>query len=89
MNLRKYDGDLSSVDFLDMMMIDISGNMRHVSLAKGYITDKIFEEGIGFDASNLGFAKVTKSDMVAIPDMDKAFFLIKDEFKKFKIQNSR
>lgn len=81
MNLRKYDGDLSSIDFLDMIMIDISGNMRHVSLAKSYITDKIFEEGIGFDASNLGFAKVTKSDMVAIPDMDKAFIEEKDEFK--------
>ncbi|MGM0640554.1 MAG: glutamine synthetase family protein [Thermotogota bacterium] len=81
MNLRKYDGDLSSVDFLDMMMIDISGNMRHVSLAKSYITDKTFEEGIGFDASNLGFAKVTKSDMVAVPDMDKAFIEEKDGFK--------
>ncbi|MDK2945690.1 glutamine synthetase family protein [Geotoga petraea] len=81
MILKKYDGDLSSVDFLDMMMIDISGNMRHVSIAKSYITDNIFEEGIGFDASNLGFAKVTKSDMVAIPDMNKAFVEEKDGFK--------
>lgn len=81
MILKKYDGNLSDIDFLDMIMIDISGNMRHVSLAKGYITDKIFKDGIGFDASNLGFAKVTKSDMVAIPDMEKAFIEEKDEFK--------
>ncbi|BBE31400.1 hypothetical protein OSSY52_15410 [Tepiditoga spiralis] len=80
MNLQKYNGDISKIDFLDLMMLDISGNIHHVSIPKGYISKKIFNEGIGFDASNFGFAHVNKSDMVAIPDMDTAFLEIKDEF---------
>ncbi|PWJ90063.1 glutamine synthetase [Oceanotoga teriensis] len=83
MELKKIDFenfDIEELDFLDLMMIDIEGNIRHVSIAKGFINEKLFEEGIGFDASNLGFAKVTKSDMVAIPDKNMSFLEYKDEF---------
>lgn len=73
MNIRKYDGKLESVDFLDMLMLDIYGNIRHVTVPKGYINEKVLKQGIGFDASNFGFAKVTKSDMLARPDMSTAF----------------
>ncbi len=80
MDIRKYDGNLSSIDFLDMMMLDIYGNIRHVSIPKGYISEKLFKDGIGFDASNFGFAKVTDSDMVAVPDMTTAFSEEKDGY---------
>jgi len=73
MNIRKYDGKMESIDFLDMLMLDIYGNIRHVTIPKGYINDKVLKQGIGFDASNFGFAKVTKSDMLARPDMSTAF----------------
>lgn len=73
MNIRKYDGKIESVDFLDMLMLDIYGNIRHVTVPKGYISEKVLKQGIGFDASNFGFAKVTKSDMLARPDMSTAF----------------
>ncbi len=80
MILRKFDNDISKVDFLDLLMVDINGSVRHVSIPKGYISEKVIKEGIGFDASNFGFAKVTDSDMVAIPDMTSAFIEEKDGF---------
>ena len=81
MYLSKYDGDLQSADFLNLLMIDISGNIRVVTLPKGYIGDHVFKDGIGFDASNYGYAKVSNSDMVSIPDMSTAFIEERDEFK--------
>jgi glutamine synthetase len=81
MYLTKYDGDLKSADFLNLLMIDISGNIRVVTLPKGYINDKVLADGIGFDASNYGYAKVSNSDMVAIPDMPTAFIEERDGFK--------
>jgi glutamine synthetase len=73
MNLRPFDGDEATIDFLDLLMIDIHGGIRHVSVPSGYVSDQMKAEGIGFDASNLGFAKTSDSDMVAIPDMATAF----------------
>ena len=73
MELKRYDGKLSTIDFLDLMMLDIYGSIRHVTVPKGYITRKLLSEGIGFDASNFGFAKVHDSDMVAIPDLATGF----------------
>jgi len=81
MYLTKYDGDLKSADFFNLLMIDISGNIRVVTLPKGYVSEKTLEEGIGFDASNYGYAKVSNSDMVAIPDMSTAFIEERDDFK--------
>ncbi|MCL1941394.1 MAG: glutamine synthetase beta-grasp domain-containing protein, partial [Synergistaceae bacterium] len=81
MYLSKYDGDLKSADFLNLLMVDISGNIRVVTLPKGYVSDQVLKDGIGFDASNYGYAKVSNSDMVAIPDMQTAFIEERDEFK--------
>ena len=73
MTFRAFDGDYATIDFLDLLMIDIHGGIRHVSVPSGYVTDKLLAEGIGFDASNFGYAKTHDSDMVAIPDMRTAF----------------
>jgi glutamine synthetase len=73
MKLRQYDGDDTGIDFLDLLMLDVHGGIRHVSVPRGYVSDKLKAEGIGFDASNLGYAKTHDSDMVAIPDMATAF----------------
>ena len=74
MEIRKFDGNWDKIDFLDLLMLDIYGNIRHVTVPKGYINDKVLKDGIGFDASNFGFAKVTKSDMLARPDMSTALY---------------
>ncbi len=34
MNLSIYDGKIANIDYLDLLMIDIHGNIRHVSLPK-------------------------------------------------------
>ncbi len=73
MKLSVFNGRLDEVDYFDLMMLDIYGSIRSVTVPKGQISDQLLREGIGFDASNFGFADVSKSDMVAIPDMDTAF----------------
>jgi glutamine synthetase len=54
-------------------MLDIYGSIRSVTIPHGYVSEQVLKEGVGFDASNYGFAAVSKSDMVAIPDMATAF----------------
>ncbi len=81
MQLSKYSGDLSSIDYLSMLVIDINGAMRSVSLPRSYVTEKVLKNGIGFDASNFGYAQVHKSDMVAIPDLSTGFVEEKDGFR--------
>ncbi|TFG80799.1 MAG: glutamine synthetase, partial [Spirochaetales bacterium] len=81
MTLSKYSGELSGIDYLSMLVVDIHGAIRSVSLPRSYISEKILKYGIGFDASNYGYAQVHKSDMVAIPDLSAAFVEEKDGFK--------
>ncbi|KLO23777.1 glutamine synthetase [Marinitoga sp. 1197] len=81
MEFFKIDKIPEDYDFLDIMVIDIYGKMKHVTLPKSYVSEKIFKEGIGFDASNFGFAKVTDSDMVAIPDKTNMYLEINNNMK--------
>ncbi|MDR0653992.1 MAG: glutamine synthetase beta-grasp domain-containing protein [Synergistaceae bacterium] len=60
-------------DFLNLMALDLNGELRSVTMPKSYVSEKIFKEGIGFDASNYGYAKVTDSDMLIVPDPSVAF----------------
>ena len=76
MKLEYFNGRIDEADFLNFLMIDIAGNLRSVALPQAYITEKILEDGIGFDASSYGYAKVSDSDMIAVPDMSTAFFEI-------------
>ena len=61
--------DIRMVDF---KMVDVNGQYRHVTIPSSYFTPDIMKYGIGFDASNYGYAVVEKSDMVYIPDLDTA-----------------
>ncbi len=81
MQLSQYEGDMSAIDFLSLLVVDIVGQIHSVSLPRSYATDKVMKNGIGFDASNFGFAKVHASDMVAIPDMSRAFVEEKDGYR--------
>ena len=68
MNLIK-EKDIKMVDF---KMVDINGQYRHVTIPAQNFTEEIMRDGVGFDASNYGYAVVEKSDMVFIPDPDTA-----------------
>ncbi len=68
MNLIK-ENDIKMVDF---KMVDINGQYRHVTIPAKNFSEETMKNGIGFDASNYGYAVVEKSDMVFIPDPDTA-----------------
>ncbi len=57
---------------VDFKMVDIHGQFRHVTIPAENFSEDTMKEGIGFDASNYGYAVVEKSDMVFIPDPDTA-----------------
>ena len=61
--------DIKMVDF---KMVDINGQFRHVTIPANNFSEATMINGIGFDASNYGYAVVEKSDMVFIPDPDTA-----------------
>ncbi|MBR6727299.1 MAG: glutamine synthetase beta-grasp domain-containing protein, partial [Clostridia bacterium] len=63
------DQDIKMVDF---KMVDINGQFRHVTIPAENFSEDTLKSGIGFDASNYGYAVVEKSDMVFIPDPDTA-----------------
>lgn len=64
------ENDICMVDF---KMVDINGSYRHVTIPAQNFNEDTMINGIGFDASNYGYAVVEKSDMVFIPDPDTAF----------------
>ena len=68
MNLIRDNG----IKMVDFKMVDIHGQFRHVTIPAQDFNEEIMTEGVGFDASNYGYAVVEKSDMVFIPDPDTA-----------------
>ncbi len=65
--IREHD-----IKMVDFKMVDINGQYRHVTIPAQNFSEETMESGIGFDASNYGYAVVEKSDMVFIPDPDTA-----------------
>ncbi len=63
------ENDIQMVDF---KIVDINGQYRHVTIPASNFTEETSKDGMGFDASNYGYAVVEKSDMVFIPDLDTA-----------------
>ena len=62
----------NDIKMVDFKMVDINGQYRHVTIPAENFSEDTMKSGIGFDASNYGYAVVEKSDMVFIPDPDTA-----------------
>ncbi len=60
------------IQMVDFKLTDIDGRWRHLSIPAERLTEDTMELGIGFDASNYGYAKIENSDMVFIPVLDSA-----------------
>ena len=60
------------IKMVDFKMVDINGQYRHVTIPARSFSEETMKSGVGFDASNYGYAVVEKSDMVFIPDPDTA-----------------
>ena len=56
-----------NVKMVDFKMVDFAGQYRHVTIPAENFSEETMRYGIGFDASNYGYAVVEKSDMVFIP----------------------
>ena len=80
MRLEKYVEGME-FDFLNLLSVDLDGNLRSVTMPRSYVRGHDFRQKIGFDASNYGYAKVTNSDMITIPDKNSAFVERRDEFR--------
>jgi glutamine synthetase len=61
-----------NIKMIDFKMVDINGQYRHVTIPAENFSEETMKYGIGFDASNYGYAVVEKSDMVFIPDPNTA-----------------
>jgi glutamine synthetase len=61
------------IEFVNFFLGDIDGRLRSVSIPAETFSEQIMERGIGFDASNFGFAEVNRSDKILKPDLDYAF----------------
>ena len=62
----------NDVKFIDFKLVDLRGRFRHLAIPSERLTESTMKDGIGFDASNYGYAHVEKSDMVFIPDLKTA-----------------
>ena len=69
--IKNYIND-NEIKFIDFKLIDLRGRLRHLSIPAENFTEKTLVDGIGFDASNYGYANVEKSDMIFIPDIKTA-----------------
>ena len=67
-NLIKEKG----IKMVDFKLTDIDGRWRHLTIPAERLTESTMTQGIGFDGSNYGYAKIEKSDMVFIPVLDSA-----------------
>ncbi len=65
--IREHD-----IKMVDFKMVDINGQFRHVTIPAKNFSEETMVNGIGFDASNYGYAVVEKSDMVFIPEPNSA-----------------
>ncbi len=61
-----------NIKMVDFKIVDINGQYRHVTIPASQFSENTLKNGIGFDASNYGYAVVEKSDMVFIPDVTTA-----------------
>ncbi len=73
MNLQELLKKVKEYEYVDMKIYDVNGTLRHVTLPSANVTQSTFEKGVGFDASNFGYAHTSFSDMVAIPDVKTIF----------------
>ena len=60
------------IQMVDFKIVDIDGRFRHVTIPACTFSEEMMTGGIGFDASNYGYAVVENSDMAYIADPDTA-----------------
>ena len=75
----KQEAQAKNVEFIDLKALDLGGRLHHISFPLERFTERVCQDGIGFDGSSYGFLKVENSDMVLVPDLKTAAM---DPFRK-------
>ncbi|MBI2067483.1 MAG: type I glutamate--ammonia ligase [Deltaproteobacteria bacterium] len=58
---------------VDFKFVDFPGVWQHFSVPVSELSEKIFEEGLGFDGSSIrGWQAINESDMLVLPDSNSA-----------------
>jgi glutamine synthetase len=59
----------NDVKFVDFKFMDFPGQWQHNTIPAAQFDEKVFEQGLGFDASSIrGWKSINESDMLIIPD---------------------
>ncbi|AEJ60553.1 glutamine synthetase, type I [Spirochaeta thermophila DSM 6578] len=70
------------VEIVDFRFMDFPGLWQHFSIPARELSEKTFEEGLGFDGSSIrGWQAINESDMLVIPVLESAFL---DPFTQHK-----
>jgi glutamine synthetase len=57
------------INWVQIHFTDVNGGLRIVHMpASRFIQNNVLKTGVGFDGSSVGFRRVDKSDMIALPD---------------------
>ena len=59
---------------VDLRFLDFPGTQKHFTIPVQALTEKSFEDGLGFDGSSIrGWKAINESDMLVVPQADTAF----------------
>lgn len=64
---------VNDIKMIDFKVVTLTGRWNHLTIPASRLSEKIFEDGIGFDGSSYGYAVIEKSDMIFKPDIKTAF----------------
>jgi len=81
MNLQqiKKQVETNKIHWIQLHFTDLMSGLRVVHIpANRFLKDDLIKKGLRFDGSSVGFRKVEKSDMIALPDPD-TFMLLPHE----------
>jgi glutamine synthetase len=63
----------NGIEQIDFKIVNLLGGLHHITIQASSLDEKLFERGIGFDGSSIGYKAVESGDMVLIPDPTSAF----------------
>jgi len=63
----------NKIRMVDLKFCDLWGKWHHVTIAQSEFHENLFNTGIGFDGSSVGFKSVHSGDMSLIPDLQTGF----------------
>ena len=62
-----------NIQLLDVKFTDVPGTWQHFTVPLSEVSEKTFEEGLGFDGSSIrGFQEINESDLNLVPDLSTA-----------------